>query len=265
MKILFFYVFLVFVACDSAEQKTTSDVIARVGDETLTKKDLLLLTGNQAGGIDVFSRAINNWVEKKLLYRAALSIGLHKDLALTKKRDLFYESLLISSFVDIQTKANIKITKKDVSDYYLNNKNSFVRIDEEVLVKHFAFQTNKAAKKTIKELKKKKPKIDMKELLKDQRVETKTITKRGAGSNHIDFVFAGGVGDILGPKKFGGFFHVFQILQKHKEGSYIGLEKVYEEIYQRLYKEKEFLVLGDVLDSLYLNSDVFVSRETLEQ
>ena len=265
MKTLFFYVFLFFIACSSVEQKKTSVIVARVGDETLTKKDLLLLTGNQVGGIDVFSREINNWVEKKLLYRAALSIGLNKDLVLTKKRDLFYESLLISSFVDIQTKANIKITKKDVSDYYLKNKESFVRIDEEVLVKHFTFQTSEAAKKTIKKLKKKKPKADMKEFLKNHTVETKSITKRGAGSSHIGFVFDGTVGDVLGPKNIGGFFHVFQILQKHKKGSYVGLEKVYEEIYQRLYKEKEVLILGAVLDSLYLNSDVFVSREVLEQ
>ena len=263
MKILSFYVFLFFVACGSVDQKTNSDIIARVGDETLTKKDLLLLTGNQVGGKDVFSRAINNWVEKKLLYRAALSIGLNKDLMLAKERDLFYENLLISSFVDIQTKANIKITKKEVSDYYLSNKNSFVRMDEEVLVKHFTFKTNKAAKRTVKELKKKKPKTDMEEFLKDQIVDTKTITKREAGSNHVGFVFDGEVGDVLGPKKIGGFFHVFQILQNHKEGSYIGLEKVYEEIYQRIHKEKEALVLGSVLDSLYLSSDVFVSREEL--
>ena len=53
--------------------------------------------------------------------------------------------------------------------------------------------------------------------------------------------------------------------QKYKKGSFLGLEMVYDEIYHRLYKEKEALLLSDVLDSLYLNSDVFVSRETLEQ
>ena len=77
------------------------------------------------------------------------------------------------------------------------------------------------------------------------------------------FVFEGVVGDVLGPKEHGGNFHVFQILQKHKKDSYYGLEKVYDEIYQRLYKEKETLVLRSVLDSLYLNTDVFVSQAVL--
>ena len=105
----------------------------------------------------------------------------------------------------------------------------------------------------------------MEELLSRQRVETKTLRKKEAGSNFVDFVFSASVGEIVGPKKHKDNFHVFQILQKHKEGSYLGLEKVYDEIYNRLYKEKEAFVLGAILDSLYLKSDVFVSQEGLNQ
>ena len=260
--LLFFQLFLLSCASDNTTEK---NVVARVGSETLTKETLLFLAGNKAAGVDFFSRTINRWVENKLLYSAALSIGLDRDLALTKERDLFYESLLISSFINIQTREKSKTTKKEVSDYYLKNKNSFKRTDEEIVVKHFVFSSEKEAKKVKKELKKKKPKVDIEELLNKQQVETKTIKKTGAGSNLVAFVFAGSVGDILGPKKSGGFFHVFQILQKHGEGSYLGLEKVYDDIYQRLYKEKEALVLDAVLDSLYLNSDVFVSQKALGQ
>ena len=105
----------------------------------------------------------------------------------------------------------------------------------------------------------------MEELLSKQRVETKTIRKSGAGSNHMSFVFNGLVGDVLGPKEHSGNFHIFQILQKHKKDSYYGLEMVYDEIYQRLYKEKEVLLLRSVLDSLYFNTDVFVSQAVLNQ
>ena len=249
----------------STDKKTAGVVVARVGDEKLTKKDLLFLAGDRAGDLDVFSRALNKWVERKLLYRAALSIGLDKDLTLNKERDLFYETLLISSFIEIQTKKRAKTTKKEVSDYYLKNKDSFKRVDDEVVVKHFTLSSIKAAKNLKKELKKKKPRVDMETFLNNQQVETKTIRKNDAGSNLVGFVFDGVVGGVLGPKQYNKTFHVFQILQKHKKGSFFGLEKVYDEIYQRLYKEKEFLVLGSVLDSLYLNSDVFVSQEVLGQ
>ena len=69
----------------------------------------------------------------------------------------------------------------------------------------------------------------------------------------------------MGPKKHNNKHHVFQILQKHKKGSFLGLERVYGDIYQRLYKEKEALVLRGVVDSLYLNSDVFISQEPISQ
>ena len=264
MKFLFLYALLFFTAC-RVNNEGGGEIVARVGNETLTKENLLFLAGGQASDADVFSRTINKWVENKLLYRAALSIGLNKDIALTEKRDLFYENLLISSFIHIQTKERGITTKKEVSDYYLKNKESFKRTDDEVVVKHFAFSTKKAAKKIKKELKKKKTRVDMQDLLDKQQVETKTIRKRDAGSNHLAFVFDGVVGSVLGPKEHNKTFHLFQIIQTHKKDSFLGLERVYDEIYQRIYKEKEILILDSIVDSLYLDTDVFVSQESIKQ
>tara|TARA_B100000287_G_C20572220_1_gene757032 strand:+ start:178 stop:972 length:795 start_codon:yes stop_codon:yes gene_type:complete len=264
MKISVFFVFVFFVACGTSD-KTNGEVIARVNNETLTKKDLFFLAGNRVNDVVFFSRETNKWVENKLLYNAAISIGLDKDLALVKERDVFYENLLISSFIKIQTEQNIKTTKKEVSDYYLKNKESFKRTDDEMLIKHFIFPTKKEANIFKKELNKKKPKVDVEKLLNNQQVETKTIRKGGVGSGLLSFVFSGTVGEILGPKNYNSNFHLFQVLQKHKKGSYLGLERVYDEIYQRLYKEKEIMVLRGLLDSLYLESDVFVSQEPLVQ
>ena len=264
MKLVVLIVYLFFVSC-GVVNKNEGKVVARVGQEKLTKESLLFLSGSRTGDSDFFSRTINNWVENKLLYFAAVSIGLDKDLRLMKERDLFYESLLISSYIKIKTQEKTKTTKKEVSDYYLKNKESFRRTDDEVVVKHFVFSTNKEAKETKRKLMKKKPGVDIEELLNKQVVETKTLRKKEAGSNFVGFVFSAAVGDIVGPKKHNNNYHVFQVIQKHKEGSYFGLEKVYDEIYKRLYKEKEAFVLGAVLDSLYLKSDVFVSQEGINQ
>ena len=264
MKIVYLCSFLFFFGC-GGNKKTEKNIVARVGSETLTKENLLFLVGNQGGGADTYSRTINNWVKNKLLYNAAISIGLNKDLSLAKKRDFFYESLLISSFINIQTKKRAKTTKKEVSDYYLKNKSSFRRTDDEVVVKHFTFPTKKEAKKATKELKKKKPSVDMEDFLKKQQIQTKTIRKKEAGSNLLSFVFDSSVGDVLGPKENNKEFHVFQILQKNTKGSFLGLEQVYDEIYQRLYKEKEILILEAVVDSLRLKSDIFVASEVLFQ
>ena len=50
-------------------------------------------------------------------------------------------------------------------------------------------------------------------------------------------------------------------MQKHKKGSERGLELVYDEIYERIYKQKSEAIVVSTIDSLYLSSDVFISAE----
>ena len=160
------------MAC-GVHKETKGDVVARVGSETLTKEKLYLLGGSRRGDADALSRETKKWVEDELLYRAAISIGLDKDYELIKERDSFYKTLLISSFIKIQTKKKTKTTKKEVSEYYLKNKDTFKRIDDEVVVKHFTFPTSKEAKKIKNQLNKKKSTVDMEEFLKNNKLKRK--------------------------------------------------------------------------------------------
>ena len=41
----------------------------------------------------------------------------------------------------------------------------------------------------------------------------------------------------------------------------MGLEVVYEEIHQRIFKTKKFQFLDSILDSLFLNNDIYISPE----
>lgn len=256
------FVFLFVVLFFSCSQKNEGgEVLARVNNRLLTKKELAKLTTGELGGPQALSRTINRWVERRLLYNAAIAAGLKKDKNLIQQRDGFYQNLLISSFVGLQTKNRINITKKDVSAYYIKNKGSFKRTEEEILVKHFVLPNKKVAEKLKQAVKKKNRGSDLESLIKEYQPEIKTLKKKGAGSNLAKFVFSGSPGSVLGPKKHSGVFHVFEILQKHKKGSTVGLEFVYDEIYQRIYKQKELSVLSSILDSLYLSSDVYVSSE----
>ena len=85
--------------------------------------------------------------------------------------------------------------------------------------------------------------------------------RQTAESSRVGFIFSGSAGEIVGPKKTGAGFHLFEIMQKHKKGSERGLELVYDEIYERLYKQKSEAIVVSTIDSLYLSSDVFISAE----
>ena len=68
----------------------------------------------------------------------------------------------------------------------------------------------------------------------------------------------------MGPKKINSSYHVFQILKRYEEGTIPGLEIIYDEIYQRVFKIKETKFLNNILDSLYLRADVYISPEVKE-
>ena len=258
---VFFLLFLfLFSSCTKNTDKT-GDVYARVGEIILTKKDVLEMKKNGLIEKHSVKHLVESWVEKTLFYNEAININLDNDKKLLQKRDLFYKNLLINSFLEIKTKKEIKISRKEVSDYYKNNRKSFIRKQDEILLKHFVLPTKKEANKLKSLLKSNKKGEQLEEYVEKYKPETKTVKKGFINEGLIGFVFGGSVGDILGPKKIESSYHVFDILKKSNKGSVKGLEVVYDEIYQRLFKIKEMQFLNSFLDSLYAGADIYISPE----
>ena len=255
-----FIVFFIFVSC-SNEVEEPEEVFARVGEKTLTKKDLVEMKKEGLVGEGSVSNLVNNWVEKTLLYNAAINTSLDKDVLLAKKRDVFYKNLLVSSFLDIKSKKEISVSKKEISNYYNKNKKSFTRNSNEILLKHFVLPTNKEAKKVKRFLKSNKKGKELEALVKKYKPETKKVKESSIGDNLIGFVFKHSIGDVVGPNLINGSYHVFDILKKHNKKSVKGLEVVYDEIRQRIFKTKKLQFLDSILDSLFLNNDIYVSPE----
>lgn len=255
-----FIVFFIFISCSNSGEEP-EEVFARVGDKILTKKDLVDMKKRGLVSEGSVSNIVNSWVEKTLLYNAAINTNLDKDVVLAKKRDVFYKNLLVSSFLDIKSKKEISVSKKEISNYYNKNKKSFTRNSNEILLKHFVLPTNKEAKKIKKFLKSNKKGKELEALVKKYKPETKTVKEGSIGDNLIGFVFKHSIGDVVGPNLINGSYHVFDILKKHNKKSVKSLEVVYDEIRQRIFKTKEFQFLDSILDSLFLNNDIYISPE----
>ena len=258
---VFLFLFLSFFFSCTKNTKEVVDVYARVGETTLTKKEVLEM--KKEGLVEKHSirHLVDSWVEKTLFYNEAINVNLDNDKSLFNKRDLFYKNLLISSFLEIKTKKEIKISRKEVSDYYNNNKKSFIRKQDEILLKHFILPTKKEANKLKNLLRSNKKGNQLEEYVKKHKPETKTIKKGLINDSLIGFVFDGSTGDVLGPKKIKSSYHIFDILRKNDKGGLKGLEIVYDEIHQRLFKIKEMQLLNNFLDSLYTSADIYISPE----
>ena len=258
--IIFFILFVGFFSC-SSKSGVGEEVYARIGNQLLTKKNIVSKTGGGLISSSTVLHLTNNWVEKTLLYEAAVNANLNKDLFLIEKKNSFYKDLLINSFLELESNRKINITKKEVLNYYRTHKKSFTRQTNEVLLKHFVLPTRKEAIKLRNLLKSNKKGGLLEEYVFKYKPETKTIKESLVGDNKIGFIFKNNVGDIVGPKKMGLVYHVFEVLRKNKKNSVRGLELVYDEIHQRLLKKKERLYLTSILDSLYLNADIYISPE----
>jgi len=248
----------------STKTKQEEVVVARVNNIVLTKKELSVLTGGALDNSKVLLHATNRWVERTLLYNDAIKNNLQRDKNLINKKEEFYKNLLITSYLNITKKNKVIINKKDISDYYNNNKKGFTRLSEEILVRHFILTSKKEAEKIKKTIKKNKKGKEIEDIIKKYKPERKFLDKSYVNDNLVGFIFNASVGDVVGPKKHNDSFHLFQLLKKHNKGSVRGLEFVYDEIYQRLFKQKEAFVLSSVLDSLYTNSDVYISPEVFK-
>ena len=261
---VFLFLFLTFFFSCTKNTEEVVDVYARVGDIALTKKEILDIKKDGFIETALVRNIVESWVEKTILYNEAINTGLNKDKFLLKKRDAFYRDLLISSYLDIKTKKELVITKKEISNYYKKNKHSFKRNHNEYLIKHFVLPTRKEANKVKVYLKSNKKGKDLELFVKKYKPETKIIKQGLISHKNLGFVFNNSVGDIVGPKKLNSSYHVFQILRKHEKGTIPGLEIVYDEIYQRVFKIKEKRFLNKFLDSLYTSADIYISPEVGE-
>ena len=89
-------------------------------------------------------------------------------------------------------------------------------------------------------------------------LESKTVKKGRTSDVFSSFIF-NGEDEIIGPIRSKKGYHFFKILSRYKKGSSKGLEIVYDEIFQRLYKKKEKSRSLFFLDSLKNTVEIYIN------
>ncbi len=256
--LLFVYVSL--LAC-SSKKEFDSPPAARVNDVFLTEKQMQeSFAGDIVGKGDV-GRYVHEWVEEQLLYQAALHERLNLDGDLLEKRDSYYRKILGYAYLDLVSSREISIQKNQIKKYYNTNKESFKRKYDEALVYHFTVDDKKSALKIKKILLGSNSGKKRKDLLLRYSVEP-TIIKKGFLIKDMERnIFSKKAKSVIGPISINESYHVVQIIKKHKKGSLLGLDRVYDEIYSRLLQKEKSIILSSVLDSLRNASTIYINKE----
>ena len=248
-----------FLASCSVQERDDSVVLARVNDQVLTVKKLEKLLPPENRIDDQLKNFIRAWVDNALYYDAALGDGLLKDSHLSSERDRYYKKIVIGSYLQTKTTSGVMVSNSDIRLYYDENPSAFIRQNDEAYVHHF-FTTKHSDARLIRSKLLKKQTLDLEgELFKSFGVEKKTVMKGFLLKKLDNAIFKNKKGAIVGPIRTSNGYHVFEILKKYKKGSKVGLEDVYDKIYQRLLKQKQLVVAADLLDSLKEKSNVFIN------
>ena len=260
MRHLLIYGFLFLSFYCTSENKTAKDsrVYARVGNNTLTDENLVLFNTEKSFSNDALQRSIENWVDQSLILSEAKKEGFEKDLALIKKGELYYNQLIISSFIEKHVSSRINILKDDVRLYYKQNKSNFIRNQDEAQIEQYIMESEKEARKLIRSFSSRKV-VDVDRF--SIRSTYQDIIKKGTFSKEVDDDIFIRKKSVVGPVFLGGNICVLKVLNRYKRGSFLGLDEVYDEVYQRLYKTKSITEKSRLLDSLKKNMNIYINPE----
>ena len=256
MSVFIFNVFLMFFlfSCET-KKKDDSDVLARVSGEILTVKEAQKLNPGKPLNKETVPKIVSDWITNTVLLKKGIEMDIHKDSMLLKKRDDFFNTLIISSFLDQNHRTKINVLNTEILDYYDKNKESFLRETDEVFLEHY-FTNKPVFSKKLKSffILNKKTDINVSDFL----LESKTV-KRGRTSDQFSSFIFDNENESVGPIRSKKGYHFFKILSRHKKGSSRGLEMVYDEIFQRLYKKKENNRSLFFLDSIKNTEEIYIN------
>ena len=250
-----FLIFIVlFFSC--SEENQTKHPLARVGSFVLQEKDI-----DKNMTEDKIFDYVESWVTEKVLIDKAENGGFFEDKKLKRERDLFYNKLVVSTFIDNALVKDIKISKKEVLDYYNSSKELFKRKYDEVFVHHFFSKQIEQSRSIKRQLLKGKNRKRTSQIRDDYNVEP-VFVKKGFSIKEIDdALFQDKKIGLVGPIRTDLGFHLFDIIKRYNRGSELGLESSYDEIYQRLLKRKKSEQKKTFIDSLKRNTNIFINSK----
>ena len=256
MRLLIFCLIILVVSCYKDSSKEVDDgVYARVGPIELTQEDLVFFN-NKTPESKTLNRSIKNWIDETVLFSEAKKNGFENDVVLQTKRDSYYRELIITSFIESVIASKVSVSNDDVRLYYKRNKGEFTRVLDEVRIEQYIVKSKKSADRLVASFNSKKN-IDLSKF-DIEFVKTETV-QRGTFAKNIDNMLFVKRRGVVGPVVLGKDISVLKVLGINRQGSIKGLNDVYDEIYQRVFKIKSIDVKESLLDSLKKTVDISIN------
>lgn len=255
---------LILLLAGCSRPEDSGAVIARVGKAKLTREAAEQMLFERALEETDLSRLVSRWVKSELLYQAALREDLHKDQTLKKQAADYYREMLGAAYLESRVGTRVAVTHDQIKAFYEANLESFYRTGEEIRIHHYAVPDAAEARRIYRLLQNPGTGEERQELQSRYPVEALLVT-RGTLIQPLDeALFNSRVRErIVGPLPSGGQYHVVEVLTRYQEGTYRGLDEVYDEVRHRLYQQHLAMHTLNLIDSLHAAADIEINLENI--
>ena len=140
--------FFVFLLSCNLNNELDKNIIAKVGDKTLTFVELLEKIPNNIERLDstvVVNEIINNWALNELLIKnAEMNLSELVKNRLKKNSNEYYNNLLVNTYKKkiASVNSDTLVNQKDIAEYYDTNLNNFVLYEDIVQARYVRLNKN---------------------------------------------------------------------------------------------------------------------------
>ena len=189
-------------------------------------------------------------VSQKLLYRAAVASGLQLESEMESLLLQYRKTLLGNLFLEHYVSSRIVVNVDEIRDHYMANRSAYQRQKDQARVLHFLLPTIDGATSVKVSL------LEYNASLRSSLLETHAVVPTTISPGDLpvslDALLFGSSRPrgVLGPIGTNFGFHVLEVLEFFPKGSFRGLDEVYDEISQSIYRSKREALYTHLLDSL---------------
>ncbi len=262
---------LLFLKC--TKPVDTSPTVAQVGNTPLTLKEIKNQLGNNSSEListDYLQSYVYRWIDNEVIYQSALSEGIDKRPFIQDELQKLKRDLVISYYIEDKISNLQAITEQDIAKYYQENQAGFQR-DYAEFRYYYLICKDRQTGQTVKAA------LNNGETIESviQKNYPENIFNNQWDSGYIpieNVIFSlqrniarQQTGSFIGPVAGEGGHILYQLVEKHKAGSFRDIELVKNQIIQRLREKRYRERFKELMVSLKSNKKIELNLATLDK
>ena len=237
-------------------------LIASVKNAKLTNHDLSYMISNPE--VDKYRLKIlaEDWVNREILAQVSERGYAVDTERLSDNLKNYKRELLANSYLEHRYRQIPLISDGEISDFYNDNIESFVRDKRQIRAYHFLLDSKESAV-DLKSALSTSNEEKMAVLLSRFRGTLRTFTRDDV-IEEISSAAFGSRGNFVGPIETEYGYHILQIINRFEEESLIPVHEVRDEIIQKIKILKQNILYYQIIDSLRLSTGYYINEAYFE-